>query len=119
MLAPLRDYLCPKNSMSSPLLCKIKDVYFHQLSANFFPDKPGHKGAQWIVENVNIYWHKPQLVIFGPKVEGLLDEHPSKPQCLFQLSWLFDPVGNTVEYKRLLICTLTLWEGRNNNLQVA
>jgi len=147
MLAPLRDYLCPKNPMSSPLLCKIKDGYFYQLSADFYPDKPGYKGAQWIMEDVNIehlldvftsmdansvnvwdtctyfmgqlYWHKPRLVIFGPKVEGLPDEHPSKPQCLFQLSWLFDSVGNTVEYKRLLICALKLWEGWGNDLQIA
>ena len=67
----------------------------------------------------HLYWHKQQLVILGPKVEGLPDKHPSKPQCLFQLSWLFDSVGNNVEYKKLLTHALKLWEEWGDDLQVA
>jgi tetratricopeptide (TPR) repeat protein len=148
MLAPLRDYLCPKDPKSSPLLCTTKECYFTRVSVDIEPDKPGFEEAKWIMsEDVNVehlldiftstdadsddvwdtcvsfmrhlYWHKPRLVMFGPKFEGLPDTHPSKPECLYQLSWLFDSVGNTVEYKRLLIHTLGLWRGRGNDFQVA
>jgi len=112
MLAPLRDYFCPRDPMSSPLLCMTKDHYFHRLSVEVFPDKPGYEEAQWIIlEDTNVehllnvftsigagpgdiwdtcahfmehlYWHKPRLVGLGPMIEGLSDGHPSKPQCLY------------------------------------
>ena len=57
--------------------------------------------------------------MLGPKLEGLPDNHLSKPKCLYQLSWLFEAVGNRVEYKRLLGHTLTLWRWHRNNFQVA
>ena len=148
--APLRDYLCPKNPASSPLLQMAKGCYFHQLSlaVNFAPGWPGFEEAQWIVmedENVehlldiftsidknsasvwdacvhfmeHLYWHKQRLVVFGPKIEELPDDHPSKPQCLYQLSWLFGSVGNHMEEKRLLNHALKLWKEQGNNLQVA
>ena len=148
--APLRDYLCPKNPASSPLLQMAKGRYFYQLSlaVNFAPGWPGFEEAQWIVmedENVehlldiftsidknsasvwdacvhfmeHLYWHKQRLVVFGPKIEELPDNHPSKPQCLYQLSWLFGSVGNHMEEKRLLNHALKLWKEQGNNLQVA
>jgi len=148
MLAPLRDYLCPKDPASSPLLYAIKDCYFHRLSVNVSPSMPSVEEAQWIIlEDVNVehlldvltsvdpestsvwdacadfmrhlYWHKRRLVMLGSKIEGLPDNHPSKPQCLFRLSWLFDSVGNTIESKRLLVYTLKLWRERGDDLQVA
>ena len=148
MLAPLRDHLRPKDPMSSPLLCTAKQGYFHQLSTTFYPDKPGYEEARWVIlEHVNIeylldvftsmgtdlvdvwdacayfmghlYWCKKRLVMLGPKIEGLPDNHPSKPQCLFQLSWLFESVGNTTEYKRLLTHALKLWREQGNDLQTA
>jgi tetratricopeptide (TPR) repeat protein len=57
--------------------------------------------------------------VLGPKIEGLQDNHRSKPGCLFQLSRLFDSVGNYVERKRLLIRTLNLWRERGDDLEVA
>jgi tetratricopeptide (TPR) repeat protein len=148
MLAPLRDYLCPKDPKSSPLLCTAKECYFSLLSAKVEPEEPGFEEAKWIIsEDVNVehllnvftsidsgskdvwdactsfmehlYWHKPQLVMLGPKFEGLPDNHPSKPKCLYQLSRLFRSVGNYVEEKQLLGHTLELWRGRKKRFQVA
>jgi len=148
MLAPLRDYLCPKNPMSAPLLCMTKERYFSRLSVDVNPEGPGFEEAQWIAsEDVNvehlldvfttieansgdvwdacihfmehISWHKQRHVILGPKIEGLSDNHPSKPKCLFHLSRLFDSVGNHAENKRLLICALELWRDQGNRFQVA
>jgi tetratricopeptide (TPR) repeat protein len=148
MLAPLRDYLCPKDPTSSPLLCATKECYFVRLSADADPGSPGYEEARWITsEDVNVehlldvftavdvglgniwsacakfmehlYWHKPRLVVLGPKLEGLLDNQPFKPKCLFQLSRLFDSVGNISECKRLLVHTLQLWREQRDGFQVA
>jgi hypothetical protein len=134
MLAPLRDYLRPKDPTLSPLLHATKGCYLKHLSIHVNPGEPGYEEARWIIsEDVNVehlldifasidpnsddiwdactnfmrhlYWHKPRLVVLGPKLEGLPDSHPSKPECLFQLARLFTSVGNRVECKRLLIRT--------------
>jgi len=148
MLAPLRDYFCPREPLSSPLLCTTKEHYFRRLSVDIDPDLPGFKEAQWITsEDVNIehlldvftsidassvdvwavcsnfmehlHWHKPRLVVLGPKIEGLPDDHPSKPRCLFELSQLFGFVGNGAERKRLLMHVLKLWRERGEDHEVA
>ena len=148
MLAPLRDYLCPRDPTSSPLLSATKECYLTRLSVHVNPGQPGYEEARWIIsEDVNVehllnvftsidgnsdeiwdgctnfmrhlYWHKPRLVVFGSKLEGLPDNHPSKPMCLLQLSRLFNRVGNTVEPKQLLIHTLKLWRMRGDDFQVA
>ena len=54
-----------------------------------------------------------------PKIEKLPDEHSSKPECLFQLSRLFNSVGDGAEYKRLLTRALKLWRERGNDRRVA
>jgi tetratricopeptide (TPR) repeat protein len=147
MLAPLQDYLCPKNPMSAPLLCTAKDHYLNRLLHEVDPALPGFKEAQWITsEDVNVehlfnvfttldadsaniwdacanfmshlYWYKQRLVILGPRIEGLPDDHPFKPKCLFMLSRLFKSVGNGVERKQLLVYTLELWRERGNNFEV-
>jgi len=141
MLAPLRDYFCPKEPSSSPLLRTTKEQYFHRLSVGVDPGQPSFEEARWIMsEDVNvehllnvftsidtdsidvwtvcsyfmehIYWHKPRLVVLGLKIEGLPDDHPSKPECLFRLSWLFTSVGNNVKRKRVLVHALELWRER-------
>ena len=148
MLAPLRDYLCPKDPTSSPLLCSTRDHYFHKLSVAVDPNNPSFKETQWILsEDVNVehlldvftsidknsvsvwdacagfmehlYWHKPRFVMLGTKIEELPDDHPSKPQCLFRLSWLFGSVGNRVKEKQLLVHTLKLWREQGDEFQVA
>jgi len=148
MLAPLRDHLCPKVPMMAPLLLTTKECYFSRLSVHVYPGKPGYEEAKWVKsEDVNIehlldvftsidanshdvwdtcacfmrhlYWHKPRLIVLGPKIEWLPDNHHSKPECLLLLSWLSDSVGNHMEYKRLLIHTLKLWRKRGDDFEVA
>jgi len=148
MLAPLRDYFYPKAPLSSPLLRTTKGHYFRRLSIFLDPGRPGFNEAQWIrSEDVNVehlldvftsidpssadvwdvcvkfmahlHWHKPRLVVLGPKIEGLPDDHPSKPDCLFELSRLLGSTGNPWEEKRLLTHVLKLWRERGDNLQVA
>jgi len=118
MLAPLRDHLRPKDPTSSPLLGTTKECYLDRLSADVYPGGPGFEESRWITsEDVNVehlldvftsinagsrdvwsacsrftnrlYWHKPRLVVLGPKIEALPDEHPFKAPCLWNLSWLF------------------------------
>ena len=148
MLAPLRDYLRPRDPTSSPLLGTTKECYFSRLSVDLYPDKPGFEESQWIVsEDVNVehlvdvftsidtdsenvwsacaglmehlFRHKPRLVMLGPKIEALPDNHPSKALCLDKLSHLFGSVGNQTEQKRLLTHSLKLWRERGGDFQAA
>ena len=148
MLAPLRDYLRPKDPTSSPLLNATKECYFARLSTNIDPDKPSFQEARWIAsEDVNVEhlldvftsidansenvwdacagfvehlrYHKPRLVMLGPKIEALPDDHPSKAPCLENLSFLFDSIGNQAESKLVLTHVLKLWRERGNERQVA
>ena len=148
MLAPLRDYLCPKDPKTSPLLCATRDHYFSRLLVDTDPDEPGFEETRWIVsEDVNVEhlldlsistdanstevwkacanfirhlnWHKRRFVALGPKIEGLPDDHPSKPQCLFEFSQSLNLVGNNAGCKSLLIHALRLWGEWGNNLEVA
>jgi hypothetical protein len=148
MLAPLRDYVSPKDPTSSPLLCMTKERYFRRLSIKVYPGKPGYDEARWIMsEDVNVEhllnvftsidanlddgwdachhflehltFHKPRLVVLGPKIKGLPDDHPYKAKCLSRLAWLFDEVGNYVEAKQLFTDTLKLWREQGNDLCTA
>jgi len=148
MLAPIRDHLSPKDPASAPLLCSTRDHYFSRLSVDLEPGNPGFEEARWITsEDVNverlldvfttidatsdgvwgacgyfmnhIYWHKPRLVMLGRKIEALADDHPSKLECLIQLSLLFQAVGNHAERKRLLTHTLKLSRERGDDGRLA
>jgi tetratricopeptide (TPR) repeat protein len=148
MLAPLRDYLRPKDPRSSPLLSTVKECYFARLSAHFYPGQPDYEESRWITsEDVNVEYlldvstsidmdsedawdscarfmnhlslHKPRPVALGPKIEALPDDHPFKERCLWNLSWLFQSVGNHAEHKRLLTHILELWRKRGDEFQVA
>jgi tetratricopeptide (TPR) repeat protein len=148
MLAPLRDYLRPEDPTSSPQLCTTKECYIRRLSVDINPDDSSYDESQWITsEDVNVehlldvftstdlnsgdvwdacanfmehlYWHKRRLIVLGPKLEALLDNHPSKPKCLSHFARLFGSVGNILEYKRLLVCALKLWREREDDFEVA
>jgi len=148
MLAPLRDHLCPKDPMSSPLLCMAKESYFIRLSVDLHPQKPGFVEARWItledgnVEHLldvfttidansddvwdacvsfmgHLRWYKGRLVALGPSIESLPDSHRSKPQCLFALSFLFISAGNHTESKQLFAHAVDLWRERGDDHQVA
>ncbi|KAF9792078.1 hypothetical protein BJ322DRAFT_1215331 [Thelephora terrestris] len=148
MLAPIRDYLRPRDPNLSPLICATRDHYFTRLSVNICPREPGFKEARWIVsEDMNVeylldvfipididldivwdacigfmrhlYWHKGRYTVLGPKVEGLADEHRFKPTCLIELSRLSYSVGNYAEQKRLLSLALKLVREREDDYEVA
>jgi hypothetical protein len=149
MLAPIRDYLGPRDPKSSPLLCATGGHYFSRLSVNVEPGMPGFEEARWIVsEDVNVehlldvfisispgwgdnwdachrfmehlYWHKPRQTMLRAKIEGLPDDHLYKPKCLSELSRLLGRIGNYPEQKRLLTHTLELErQSGGDNVQVA
>ena len=147
-LAPLRDYLSPRDPRSSPLLCATKEHYFTRLSVTVYPNRPGFKEARWIAsEDLNVehllevlasvdtnsgdvwkacihfiqhlYWYKPRETMLRAKIESLPDDHHSKPRCLSELSILFELVGNHKERKQLLTHTLSLVKKRRDDNQVA
>ena len=148
MLAPIRDYIGPRDPRSSPLLCATRDHYFSRLSINVGPSSPRFQEARWIVsEDANVehllnvftsadpdggdiweacyhfmehlYWFKPRQTMLKSKIEALTDDHPSKPKCLSELSRLFEMLGNHVERKRLLTHALELERRRGGRLPVA
>ena len=148
MLVPLRDYLSPEDPLSSPLLCAVRDYYFTRLSAELNPNAPGFRETRWITsEDANVehllnvlmsidtnldevwracdgflehlYWHKPRQTVLGPKIEGLPDDHPSKPGCLLKFAQLFQMLGVQRERKRVLEHALRLERAQGNDGQVA
>ena len=148
MLVPLRDSLCPKDPLLSPLLSVAKESYFARLSAALDPALVAPEETRWIAsEDVNVehllsvltsinansydvwracanfmnllYWHKPRITVLGTKFEQLPDDCGPKPDCLAWLAWLFRSVGNPKEDKRLLNCSLKLERERGNDERVA
>jgi len=148
MLAPLRDYLSPKDPKSSSILCTTKECYFTRVLVYLDPNKPNFGETRWITsEDVNVehlldifttidpnsdsvwdacagfmqhlVWHKNRLTILQPKIEGLQGGRRPKPHCLFVLSQLFYLVGNDVESKRLKLHALKLYRERGDDRQVA
>ena len=148
MLAPIQDYLYPRDPKSSPFLCATKDHYITRLSIDLDPDESGFTEAQWIksedtnVEHLlyvftsidmntpdiwnacshfveHLRWHKPRQTVLRSKIEALPDDHSSKAKCLFNLSLLVGEVGNYTEQKQLLMRTLTLGREQKDDFRVA
>jgi len=89
---------------------------------NAFTTIDATPGGVWgICRNfmIHLFWHKARLVILGPKIEALADDHPSKPECLFRLSQLFYKVGSYAECKRLLTHALKLSREQRDDHQLA
>jgi len=148
MLAPLRDYLSPKDPISAQLLCSIKERYFSRLSVDVKPGWPGFEEARWITsEDANVehlldvftvvdatsggvwdacadfmkhlVWYKPRVVMLGPGIGALAGDHPSKLECLLQLSELLLRVGDHMESIKLLFYTEKLSRERGDDRQLA
>ena len=147
MLAPLRDYPCPKDPLSSPLFCVAKESYFTRLSAKLDPNMPGFEETRWIVsEDTNVEhlinvlipidhsnavwracvaflehlcWHKLRCTVLGPKIQGLPDDHRFKRGCLSQLAHVLGSIGNSTEQKRLLGYVLKLEKERGSDRGIA
>ena len=148
MLVPLRDYLCPKDPMSSPLLRATKESYFTRMATRVTPSTPWFGETRWIVsEDTNVehlvnvltstddnsdggwdaciaflghlYWHKPRKTVLGPKIEALPDDHCSKAECLLWLGMTIGLTGNWVEQKRFLDHALRLERERGSDSRVA
>ena len=119
-----------------------------RLLGDLEPDQPGFGESRWIrSEDVNvehllniftsfdtdldgiwdacadftnhIYRHKPRFTALRTRMEGLSDDHHSKPRCLFNLSKLLGSLGNKAERKRLLTRALELEKGRGDDDRVA
>ena len=148
MLMPLRDYLRPKDPLSSPLLSATKESYFTRLSTDIDPNASGFEETRWIIsEDVNVEhlldvltsidtnsddiwetcadflsylcWHKPRQTVLGPKIEMLSDNHRYKARCLFFLAQSFESIGNHTERKRLMNHFLALWREEGDDSEVA
>ena len=148
MLAPIREYLRPRDPRSPPLLRTTKDRYFTRMSVDIYAEKPSFREGEWIKsEDVNIehlldvfisinadagdaldacahfmehlYWYKPRQTVLGSKIEGLPEDHPSKAECLYQLSLTFYLLGNYAEQKRLISQVLQLHRNQGNDRGVA
>ena len=148
MLAPLRDYLSPKDPKSSFLLRTARNRYFTRVSIDVHPNQPSFREARWIAsEDVNVEyllnvfittdensddvwtacagfikhlsWHKKRLTVLKLRIERLPDDHQHKPKCLLQLSRLFGSVGNYTESKRLVSQALNIERWRGKGSQVA
>ena len=147
MLAPLRDYLRPKDLKSSSLLRAVRERYFSRLSAGFVPHSPEYAKAQWIAsEDIHIehlldvfttvekssneVWdvcghflhllvcHKQRFTILKAKVEGIPDGCGPRFRCWCILAHLVFVVGNSVEAKRLATHALRNWRGEGSDHQV-
>ena len=140
MLVPLRDYLCPKDPLSSPLFCATKETYFARLPVK--PDifSPPPKETRWIIsEDVNIEhllnvlasidtnssgvwrtcadflcllsWHKPRHTVLGLKIKQLPDDHHLKFDCSLRLTVLLGNIGSHADRKQVLEHIRKLEEG--------
>ena len=144
MLAPLRDYLSPKDPKLSPLLCMAKECYFTRLLVDPDPDKTDFEETRWITsEDVNVEhlldvfttidpnsdtvwhacigfvnhlcWHKKRPTMLTPKVEALPDDHQWKPIVMIHLAVLTQLAGNFVKCAQLFGRVVELPEGPRNS----
>jgi tetratricopeptide (TPR) repeat protein len=67
----------------------------------------------------HLFWHKPRQTVLRLKISQLPDDHPSKPRCLIDLSWLFSALGDDAGRKELLTHSLMLAKDRGDDLLVA
>ena len=149
MLVPLRDYLCPKDPLSSPLFCATKESYFARLPAKSDIFSPGTKETRWIIsEDVNVEhllnvlasidmassigvwracadflcllrWHKPRQTVLGPKIKRLPDDHHFKFDCSIHLVMLLEDIGYHADRKQLVEHIWKVERDGANNYRIA
>ena len=148
MLAPLRDYLRPKDPKSSSILRAVKERYFSRMSADLDQDGPGYAKGRWIIsEDLNVehlldvfttvegssdevwevcdhflehlYYHKKRLTILKPKIEEFSDGCGPRLECWCKLAYLVFTAGNVLEAKRLVTHALTDWREQASDGHVA
>ena len=148
MLVPLRDYLCPKDPLSSPLFCATKESYFARIPAKSDIFSPGTKETRWIIsEDVNVEhllnvlvsidanssgvwrtcadflcllrWHKPRQTVLWPKIKHLPDDHHFKFDCSLHLVMLLEDIGDHAERKQLLEHIWKLEREGGNDYRIA
>ena len=95
------------------------------MSVHINPKDPGFAKTRWITSETcanfiqQHYWREKRLTILKLKIEGLPDDHRSKPKCLCVLAGLFNSVGSQVECERLRTDGSKLWRGRGRGREVA
>ena len=148
MLAPLRDHFHPEDPTSASLLCLAKECYFSRLSFSAEARERGDHQTRWIIsEDANVeslldiftsadanseavwnacenfmdhlLWDKPRIPVFVPRIRGLPDDYPSKPNCLSVLSRLHCRIGNYAEHQLFLRHALKLYRERGDDYRVA
>ena len=125
-----------------------KERYFTRMSIKLDPNLHGFEDGRWIlsedldVEHLldvftfadpysndiweacinfmsHLVWCKPRQTLLRTKIEGLPDNHHSKPRCLLWLASLSGAIGNYTEEAILLNRSLKLERKRRNDTGVA
>ena len=88
MLAPLREYLCPRDRKSPSLIWNVRTQYFsrlHLVDENLEPSMPGFNKTKWIVREESNVEHL--LKEFATLDKGSEDVWKAYADFLLHLSW--------------------------------
>ena len=122
MLAPIRDYLSPRDPQSSPLLCATVDFYISWFSVDVDICKPRFEEARWItLEDANFerllgqvrnYTQQKQLLSHTLEFERRSENAPRVGQILIQIAGVNRLLGLHEEGIRQAEEALEIYERR-------